>query len=180
MHLSDSENTGQFFSWDLHGAGRRRGSGSRLRKRGRHRRVEAHIALDLLEDLMDVPVENRDRAEAFEQSEGLLAIGGAPSPVGIDGPERDVGEDDNRRTALQSGEILLEPVELRLSEFAHAFELNNINEADEVNSFVIKGVPAASFGVFAIALEIELSIIDRSIVLARDVEDLAFRCPARC
>jgi len=54
--------------------------GSRLRKRRRQRGVEGHVALDLLGQLMNVPVQNGDRTEALEQSERLRTILGCPQP----------------------------------------------------------------------------------------------------
>jgi hypothetical protein len=41
-----------------------------------------------------------------------------------------------------------------------------------VNTFVIQAVPPSSFGVFSVAFQILFAVIDRSVVLARDVEDL--------
>jgi hypothetical protein len=52
--------------------------------------VEGNVALDLLQDLMNVAVQDCDRAEAFEVAERLRAILRAPAPLCVDGPERDM------------------------------------------------------------------------------------------
>ena len=68
--------------------------------------------------------------------------------------------------------ILLQPVELCLAEFAHAFELHYVDQADEMNAFVVEAVPAVPFCAFAVALEVQLSVVDGRVVLAGHVEDL--------
>ena len=58
---------------------------------------KAIAPFDLLRDLVDVPVEHGHRSEPREQLQRLGRIVGAPAPVGIDRPQRDVREDDDRR-----------------------------------------------------------------------------------
>src|SRR5581483_4564612 len=82
---------------DFHRARRGRGARRRLREGSRARGVERHVALDLLHDLVDVAVEHGHRAEAFQVTERLGAVLGAPAPVLEDGPERNVGEHHDRR-----------------------------------------------------------------------------------
>ena len=72
-------------------------------------------------------------------------------------------------------QILLQPVELRLAELAHAFQLHHVDQADEVHAFVVEAVPAISLRAFAVALEIQLSVVDGGVVFAGHVEDLAAR-----
>src|SRR5207302_570828 len=86
----------------------------RLRKGRRQGRVEADVALHLLHDLMNVPVQHRDRPEAFEVCQRLLAVVRHPSPLRIDGPEGDMGEHHDRSAAREPLDVLLEPVELSL------------------------------------------------------------------
>src|SRR4026208_400764 len=71
------------------------GSGGGLGKGFGAGRMEGHVAFDLLHNLVDVPVQHRDRAEALQHIERLQPIVGAPAPIGIDGPKRDVGEHDD-------------------------------------------------------------------------------------
>src|SRR5208282_5757981 len=67
----------------------------RLRKRGGAGGVERDVAFDLLHHLVDVAVEHRHRTEALEEFERAAAVFGAPAPIRIDGPERNVGEHDD-------------------------------------------------------------------------------------
>src|SRR5579872_5165882 len=67
-----------------HGTRRRRATRSGLRERRRQRGVEGHVAFDLLGELMDVAIENRDRAEALQQVERALAVLGAPAPLFVE------------------------------------------------------------------------------------------------
>ena len=94
--------------------------GRRLREGGRTRGVEGDIALDLLHHLVDVAVEHGDRAELLQHPERLLGILRAPSPIGIDRPERNMGEDDDRRARGARGDVGLQPGELIGTEIAHA------------------------------------------------------------
>ena len=56
--------------------------------------MKRDVAFHLLHDLMDMPVQDGDRAETLQISERLLAVVGAPTPFGIDRPERDVRKYD--------------------------------------------------------------------------------------
>src|SRR5579864_9494487 len=67
-------------------------AGSGLRVSGRASGVEGDVALDLLHDLMDMAVEDRDRPEATQLCQELIGIAGAPTPGFIDGPQRHVRE----------------------------------------------------------------------------------------
>jgi hypothetical protein len=69
-------------------------------------------------------------------------------------------EDHDRCAALESGEILLKPVQLRLAELSHALELNDVHQSNEVNAFVIETVPAVSFCSFAVTVQVHFSVID--------------------
>src|SRR6185436_16165069 len=88
-----AQDAAQVAGRDLHRprCGRRAGRG--LREGGRAGGVEGHVALGLLDDLVDVAVQNGDRAEPREQTERLGAVVGAPAPFRIERPQRDMGED---------------------------------------------------------------------------------------
>src|ERR1700740_3117301 len=77
VDVGDAEHTSQFFCRHFHGSRRRRRSRRRLRKRSRHRRMERYVALHLLHYLMNMSVENTDRAEFLEIGERLGAVVGA-------------------------------------------------------------------------------------------------------
>ncbi len=101
---------------DGHRPRRGSGAGCLLRKCGRERGVERHVPLHLLHDLVDATVEHGHAAEPLEQGQRLFAVVGAPAPLGIDAPERDVREHDDGRARRQVADVALEPLELRGAE----------------------------------------------------------------
>ena len=72
-------------------------AGRRLREGGRPRGVERDVALHLLDDLVDVAVEHRHRAKALQQRQGLQPSSVPQPHSGVDRPQRDMGENDDRR-----------------------------------------------------------------------------------
>src|SRR5271169_3962869 len=154
--MRDPQHALQLIGWNFHGAWRRRGSRCRLRERSGQSRVERDVAFHLLHDLMDMPIQDGNRAEALQVSEGLLAVVGAPTPFGINRPERDVREHDHRRAAFQVPYIILEPLELLGAERSEAagFEVHYVDEANEVRALVVKAVPALSFRIFTEAIQV--------------------------
>ena len=98
-HVRDAEHALELFRIDLHRT--RGGCGARcgLRKGGRHRGVKRHVALHLLHDLVNVAVQHGHRSEALEETERLLGVVRAPAPLRIDGPQRHVREEHDRRAA---------------------------------------------------------------------------------
>ena len=111
-------------------------------------------------DLVDVAVEHGDRAEALQQAERLLPIIGAPAPFGIDRPERDMGEDDDRRRVGLALEIVGEPGELLGAEIAETagLQVDDVDEADEMDAVLVEAVPAGALGALAVAVEIGLAV----------------------
>src|ERR1700728_1472028 len=91
------EHGGQLIGRNLERSRSRANTGHGMRVRGRARRVEGHVALDLLHDLMNVSVQHRHRPEAAQLTEELFRIPGAPAPGLVDRPERHVREYDDRR-----------------------------------------------------------------------------------
>src|SRR5579872_887406 len=75
-------------------------------------------------------------------------------------------------TAFQPAQVLLEPVQLRLTQLAHTFQLDHIHQSDEVHSLVIEAVPAVSFGFLAVPVKVHLAVVDGCVMLARYIEDL--------
>ena len=76
------------------------------------RGVKRDVAFDLLHHLMDMAVEHRHRAEAFDEIERLGAVVGSPAPLLVDGPERNMGEHHDRLAGGASTQVILEPGEL--------------------------------------------------------------------
>ena len=173
IHMRDAQHAAQLIRGHFHGAGRRRSAGRRLRERGGQRRVKSDVAFHFLHDLVNMAVQDGDRAEALQVSEGLLAVVGAPAPVGIDGPERDVRKDDDRRAAFQIPHVIFEPLELLGAERTEAacFEIHHIDQADEVRALVVKAVLALSFGIFAEAVQVLFAVVGEHVVLAGNVEN---------
>jgi len=136
--------------------------------------MEGYIAFYFLHGLVNVSVEDRYRAEAFEIAESLRAVFGAPAPVGIDRPERDVGEHDDGRAVLEVLHVGFEPLELLLAKRAEAasFQVGDVDKSDEVDAFLLEAIPARSFAGFAEALQILLALVADEIVLAGDVKDV--------
>src|SRR2546422_9571213 len=120
-----------------------------------HCRVKGDMAFDLLQNLVDVAIEHRDRAEAFQHAQRLLTILGDPSPGGVYGPQGDVGEHDEGRAAGEPCDIFFEPVQLVLAEAAQArrLEVENVDEPDEMHALVVKALPAVTRGPLPIAVE---------------------------
>src|SRR5215472_18674490 len=107
---------------------------------------------------MDVAVEHGDRAEPLQKFDGARAIVGAPAPLLIDGPQRNVGEYHDRHLCGFSLEIVREPLELLLAEIAEpaGLEVHDVDETDEMHPVRVKAVPAGALGVSAVAIVIEL------------------------
>src|SRR4029079_3137398 len=134
--------------------------------------MEGQVALHLLHDLVDVPVEHGGRAEALQVTERAGTVFRTPSPLRIDGPERNMREDDDRlrrRTAL---EVVFKPFELLIAEIAKParFQFDDVHEPDEVHAIVVEAVPAGAFRAASVAVEIKLALVlIEQIVLARHV-----------
>ena len=158
-------------SGDLHRAGRGRGARRRLRKGGRARGMESDVAFHLLHHLMDVAVEHRHRAEALEQLKRPAAVLGAPAPFRINRPERDVREHHDRRRGRAVFHVGRKPGELVGAEIAEpaGFQIDDIDQADEMHTARIEAVPAGAFAAAAITIQIELAVLVEEIVLARHV-----------
>ncbi len=80
-----------------------------------------------------------------------------------------------RRAVLQ---IVGEPGELLGAEIAEpaAFEIDDIDEADEMHAGLIEGVPAGAFRPLAVAVEIGLAVVViDDVVFARDIMRIELR-----
>src|SRR5581483_11075946 len=170
-NLGNAKNGLQLLRRDLHRTGAWRGAGFRLRKGRGHGRVKGDVALHLLHYLMNVAVKHCDGPEAFEHRERLLAVLSRPAPVGIQRPQRNMGEDDDRRTRGPCAEIVGEPGKLRIAELADPLQRGAVVQADEMHAFVIETVPAPRASTLAVAVQKLLPVIDGSVVLAGHAED---------
>src|SRR5207245_6208479 len=119
----------------------------------------------------DVAVQHGDRAKTLDVFERAAAVLGAPAPFRIDRPERDVGEQDDRRRLRFAAQIVLEPGEVLGAEIAEAASLegDDVDEADEVHAAGVEGIPALALGAAAVALAIELHLLVEEVMLAGHV-----------
>jgi len=104
--------------------------------------MERHVTFDLLHDLMDMAVEHGHRAEALQHIDRLQAVVGAPTPVGINCPQRDMGEHHDRRRIRLVLDVVGEPRELLRSQPAESsgFEIDHVHKPDEMHSMIVEGV----------------------------------------
>src|SRR4051812_39292966 len=116
--FNNPEDASKFAGIYFHRSRPGRGARRRLRKRRRHSSVERGVAFDLFHDLVDVAVEDCERAEPLQVAQGALPVTGPPAPLWIDHPQRDVSEHDHRRAVGNSFEIIFQPFQLRLAELA--------------------------------------------------------------
>ncbi len=156
---------------NLHRSWRGRGARRRLRKRGRAGGVEGDVAFHFLHDLVDMAVEHGHRAEALEIRQRLGPVVGAPAPIRIDGPQRNVGEHDDRRRRGAALQVVFEPFELLGAEIAQAagLEIDDVDEADEMHAVGVEPVPAGAFGAASVAIDVELLVRVEEVVLAGNV-----------
>src|ERR1700756_1909158 len=169
--VGDAENRAQLVVGDFHRPGRGRRARRWLREGGRPGGVECDVAFDFLHDLVNVAVEHRHRAEAFEVVERARRVFGAPAPGGIDRPQRNMGEDDDRGRGGTAFEVVLQPFELLVAEIAQpaGLEIDHVDEADEVHAVGIEAVPARALGAATVAVAVKLNVLVEDGVLARHV-----------
>src|SRR5438045_3515551 len=83
-----------------------------------------------------------------------------------------MGEDNDRGAARQARHIFLEPIELLSSDHSQsAFRhIDDINQANEMDAFVVKTIPAGTLCALAESLQILFAIVIENIVLARNIK----------
>src|SRR3984957_21200369 len=123
--------------------------------------MERNVAFNLLHDLMNVTVQHTYRAEALQIRERLGACVSSPSPLGINQPRGNVGEDHDRRARFQALHVVLKPFELFFPESAEptCFEINHIDQTDEMHTLLVETVPAITERAFTVAFAILFSVV---------------------
>src|SRR5438552_12760479 len=161
IHVSDSEQTAQLLGRHLHWAWSISFARRRLDKCRRESGMEGHISFDLLHGLVNVPVQHRDGSKSLQIRESLRAVVGAPSPLRINCPERDMSKDNNRSAGFEVSDIIFKPLKLVVPQRPQAtsFEIHDVDQADEVDSVLVKAVPTATFRVLPVAFAKHFSII---------------------
>src|ERR1700731_5099452 len=93
-------------------------------------------------------VQHSYRTETLDIRQSLFTVVGSPSPIGVDGPQRNVREEHNRSAGRAALEIGLKPLQLFVTERPHASSLQicDIYQTDEVHTSVIEALPPAALG----------------------------------
>src|SRR5271163_2959333 len=91
---------------------------------------------------MDVPVEHGYRVEAAQRRQDARAVLRRPAPRRKECVERNVSEYDDRRRVFLRGKILLDEVELLGAEFAVDFEVEDVDQREEVHAALIPREPS--------------------------------------
>ncbi len=170
VHAGDAEHLPKSFGRDRHRAGGGSAAGRGLRERRGHRGMEGDVALDLLHHLVNVPVEHSDRSEALQDRESLRAVLGAPAPFGVNGPQRNVREDDNRCAGGEVGDVLAEPFQLLRADRAESFQLGAVVQTNEMYTLMVKALPGLAGGRFAEAFEKQFAVVAGDVMFAWDIE----------
>jgi hypothetical protein len=68
--------------------------------------VKGDVSLHLSHDLVDVSVQHRHRSEPAQVRKGACPVLSPPSPRRVHGPERDVGEDNERGAAREPSHVI--------------------------------------------------------------------------
>src|SRR5713101_647350 len=121
---------------------------------------------------MDVTVQHRDRPKPFEIRQRLPAVLRHPAPLRIDRPERHMGEHHEGSAAGEPLDVLLEPVELGLSEASEPtrLEVEHIDQPDKMDALVVEALPARARR-SAEPTQVLLAPVGKDVVLAWYVED---------
>src|SRR5512138_608086 len=178
MNLSHTEHITELPRGDDHRPGRRCTTGTRLRKCSRQRRMKRDVSLDLLQCLVNVSVEYGHRAESLEIPKRSRAIVSSPPPFGVDAPQGNVREDDDRCAARKMAYVALDPGELLFTERSKSacLQIQDIYQSEKMHAAVIEAVPAAAnlaaLSAFAVAIHVARSAIDADVVFSRNKERL--------
>ena len=84
-------------------------------------------------------------------------------------------KDHDGSAALQAAQVLLDPIELRLPQPAHPLKLHHVDQSNEMHTLVVEAVPAIALRSFAVSLQIQLAVVDGSVMFARHIKHLPLR-----
>src|SRR6478609_4817287 len=112
--------------------------------------MERDVPFNFLNILMNMSVQDADRSESLQIGKRLETVFGTPAPLLINGPERYVSENGNRRVAFLSFQILFEPLQLLASQVAQSsgLEIEDVYQAYEMHSIRIEAEPAVTLCIF--------------------------------
>src|ERR1700730_2574031 len=139
--------------------------------------MERNVTFDLLHDLVNMAVQHGHRTETFDVRQGLLAVVGSPAPIWIDGPQRNVRKENNRRTGRAALEIVLKPLQLFVSQRTHTsgLQIGDIYQPHEMNALLIEAIPPTALGTLPVTLEKLFAVVAQHVMLTRHIVDLLRR-----
>src|SRR5581483_12403492 len=135
--------------------------------------VEYHVTFHFLHGLVNVSVQHSHRTKFLQVAKRLRAIISAPAPLRINAPQRYVSKHYDGRAFGKMFYVFLHPLKLFLAQTAQpaGFQVQRIDQPNEVNAAVIKAVPARALRFFAVALKVLLAIVADYVMLTRNVEN---------
>ena len=90
---------------------------------------------------MYMAIQHTHRSEALQVSKCLRAVVSAPAPFRVNGPQRNMREDNHRRAAGKALDVFLQPCQLFLAQLskpaaaepgpASLLQIQDIDQADE-------------------------------------------------
>lgn len=136
------------------------------------------VALHFLQDLVNVPVQHRNRTEALEVSKRLRAVIGTPAPLGINRPQRNVYKNKDGSAALQMLHVTFDPVKLFLPERPPSarLQVENIYQPHKVHALVIESRVAFSLRLATEPVQILFAGGGEYVVFAGNIEDFPDLC----
>ena len=151
----------------------RRAAHGRKREHHRHGCVMTDVAGHVVVLVVNVAVEDGDIGMRGQQVDGRLPVPRRPVPLRVEREQGSMRQHDDGRLLRLAGEVLAEPVELRLAQ--HRRRQRRVVEDDEVNALVIEGVVQGTTEHF----QIRLTAIQGCVVLAGEEPDLRHSQPGR-
>src|ERR1700676_4412878 len=91
--------------------------------------------------LMDMAIERRHVLKRHEQFDGLAPVARRPLPLRKEVEKRPMRKDDDPRRRVQRLQLRFEPSELLIAQTAW---IGHIVQGNEVNAFVLEGVPGVA------------------------------------
>src|SRR3954471_11015338 len=174
VHFRDAKHGRQYGGFNFHRTRLRCPARFGLRKGGGSGCVESDVSLNFSQRLMDVTVKDCDGPEAFQIAEGPLGVACPPAPLRINGPERNMGENDNWSAARESAYIILQPGQLLLAQKPQSAlgDVEHVYQSDEVHTTLIEAEPAVAFAALAVAQSELFAIVANDVVFPGDIEDV--------
>ena len=136
--------------------------------------MKRDVSFDLLHGLVDVPVQDREGAEFFQVGQGLGTVFGAPTPFGVNGPQRNVREHHDGSAVFQMLYIIFEPLQLFVAQRSQSTRLkvHDVHQPNEMHAFLVEAVPARALAAFGEAVQEVFSVVVQDVMFAGDIENV--------